>query len=133
MAESNLGVTLAEFTDMRVMNLAERSKSLLVHITCIRPDGACGGLVNGFFYQGQPTLVMTVAHALGLGGAVKYKASFCDVNGKPYDNMPLRLLKVGYSTDLAVFELDLPPGLGFNMPVLAPPMPAAQPGLGVTT
>ena len=96
------------------------------------------GAFNGSFYLGggQPPLILTTAHIVGWGGAVKYKASFDSEEGVPYE-MDLELLKSGtviphklatppqahkFSPDLAVFRCNVD-----EMPALAPLFPPKLP------
>lgn len=146
--EYEMGRTLAEYMEKRSKQMAERNQSLLVHVTCIGPDGQNVGYMNGVFYLGggQEPLVLTTAHVQGWGGAIAYQAFFKDEAGNFYSYLPLQLLKIGavvpdkqppnpqaheYKPDLAVFKVCLPPEMA--MPMLAPPMPPAQPALGDKT
>jgi hypothetical protein len=146
--EYELGLSIAEYNEKRGKQIAERTRSLLVHVACISPDGQCVGYLNGLFYLGggQEPLVLTCAHVLGWGGAATYEAHFCDEAGSTYDGLPLQLLKAGavvpgqqpaapqvheYRPDLAVFKVVLPAGKA--MPMLAPPLPPALPNLGDKT
>lgn len=146
--EYELGLTLAEYQEKRSKQLADLNRSLLVHVTCVGEDGNAVGNMNGLFYLGggQESFVLTTAHVLGWGGATNYHAYFCDEAGTPYSDVPLQLVKAGavipdkqpaapqaheYLPDLAVFKVILPDGAA--MPMVAPPMPPAQPFLGDKT
>lgn len=140
------GRSTAELTEKRSKQLLARAKSLLVQLICLDENGTRVGALNGTFYLGggQEPLVLTTAHVLGWGGAVKYVAAFTSEDNVPH-TVDLELCKSGpinpnlvatapqaneYSPDLAVFRCKVDV---HDMPQLAPPLPPTVPTVGDIT
>ena len=142
--EYELGRATAELVEKRGKQLLSRSKSLLALLLCVDAGENIVGAMNGTFYLGggQLPLILTTAHIIGWGGAVKYRASFDSEDGVPC-LLDLELLKSGaviphetaappqahkFSPDLAVFRCKTD-----RMPALAPPLPPRAPSIGDKT
>lgn len=141
--EYELGRSTAELMETRSKQLLARANSLLVQLICMNAVDKRVGTFNGVFYLGggQDPLILTTAHVLGWGGAVKYQAAFSSEDNTAH-TIGLELLKSGsiilnqpatapqaheFSPDLAVFRCNVQTS---DMPPLGPPLPPAVAAIG---